>query len=85
MGRISTSPRYVIDITEQDPFSLRELGPNSVIWKKSEKMRDFNFRTGYWVLMKFEFWKNIMSQSSYFKSRPDLVKEKFGEGRNLKS
>ena len=23
--------------------------------------------------MKFDFWKDIMSQSSYFKSRPDPV------------
>ena len=26
MGKISTSPRYVIDITGTDPLSLRELG-----------------------------------------------------------
>ena len=34
--------------------------------------------------MKFDIWKDIMSQSSYFKSRPDPVKVKFG-GRNLNS
>ena len=34
--------------------------------------------------MKFDVWKDIVSQSSYFKSRPDLVT--LGElGGNLKS
>ena len=28
--------------------------------------------------MKFNVWKDIVSQSSYFKSRPDPVKEKLG-------
>ena len=36
--------------------------------------------------MKFDVWKDIMSQSSYFKSRPDPVKGKLGGGgRYLKS
>ena len=35
--------------------------------------------------MKFDVWKDIMSQSSYFESRPDPVKRKLGGGRNLKS
>ena len=30
--------------------------------------------------MKFEAWKGITSQSSYIKSRPDLVKGKLGRG-----
>ena len=30
--------------------------------------------------MKFDVWKDIMSQSSYFKSQPDLVKGKLGGG-----
>ena len=30
--------------------------------------------------MKFDVWKDIMSQSSYFKSRPDQVKGKLGGG-----
>ena len=30
--------------------------------------------------MKFYFWKDIMSQSSYFKSWPDPVKSKSGGG-----
>ena len=34
--------------------------------------------------MKFDIWKNIMSESSNFKSRPDLVKGKLGGG-NLMS
>ena len=34
---------------------------------------------------KFDVWKDIMSQKSYFKSRPDPVKGKLGVGINLKS
>ena len=30
MGKISTSPRYVIDITETDTLSLGELGGGSI-------------------------------------------------------
>ena len=39
------------------------------------------------ILMKFDVWKDIVSQSSYFKSRPDLVTLGGGElgGGNLKS
>ena len=35
--------------------------------------------------MKFDIWKKLVSQSSYFKSRPDLVTlgELEGEARNL--
>ena len=33
--------------------------------------------------MKFDIWKDIMFQSSYFKSQPDPRKEKLGG--NLKS
>ena len=38
------------------------------------------------ILMKFDVWKDIVSQSSYVKSRPDLatLEGKFGRG-NLKS
>ena len=36
--------------------------------------------------MKFDVWKDIMSQSSYIKYRPYPVKGKLGGGgRNLKS
>ena len=35
--------------------------------------------------MKFDVWKDIMSQSSYFKSRPDPVTLGGVEGGNLKS
>ena len=38
MGKISTSPRYVIDITGTEPLSLKELG-GGLILKKIEKMR----------------------------------------------
>ena len=31
MGKISTSPRYVIDITGTDPLSLGELGGGLVL------------------------------------------------------
>ena len=41
MGKISTSLRYVIDITGTDPLSLGELGRGRVNSEKSEKMRYF--------------------------------------------
>ena len=40
MGKISTSPRYGIDITGTDLLSLRELG-GGVNSKKLEKIRYF--------------------------------------------
>ena len=39
MGRISTSYRYEIDITDTDPFSLGELGVVNL--EESEKFRYF--------------------------------------------
>ena len=41
MGKISTSPRYVIDITVMDPFSLGELEGGGVNSEKIEKLRYF--------------------------------------------
>ena len=35
--------------------------------------------------MKFDVWNDIVSQSSYFKSRPDLMTLGELEGGNLKS
>ena len=37
MGKISTSPKYVIDITGTDPLSLCELEGGGVILNKLEK------------------------------------------------
>ena len=31
MGKINTSPRYVIDITRADPLSLKELGGGLIL------------------------------------------------------
>ena len=44
-----------------------------LIWKKSKKLSIFNLQTGDGILMKFYVWKDIVSKSCYFKSRPDLV------------
>ena len=44
MGRIRTSYRYVIDIIEMDPFSLRELG--AVNLEKLEKFGCFYLKNG---------------------------------------
>ena len=49
-----------------------------LIPKKQKKISIFNLRMGDWILMKFDVWKNSVSQCSYFKSRPDPVKEKWG-------
>ena len=39
MGRISTTPRYVTEITGLDPLSLVELGGGGINSEKLEKMR----------------------------------------------
>ena len=42
--------------------------------EKIEKNEEFFYlRMGDRILMKFDFWKDIVSQSSYFKSRSDPV------------
>ena len=41
MGKISTSPRYVIDITGTDPLSLGELEGRGVNSEQIRKMRYF--------------------------------------------
>ena len=41
--------------------------------EKIEKMKYFNLRTVDQILMKFDVWQYIASQSCYFKSRSDLV------------
>ena len=51
-GKISTSSRYIIDITERDPLYLGELG-GGVIRKKLKKLGIFNLRTSHRILMKF--------------------------------
>ena len=79
MGKISTGPRYVIDITRIDPLSLGEL--RGVI---SEKWSIFNLRRSDRILLKFDVSKDIVSQRCYFKSRSDPVP--LGEfGGGLKS
>ena len=40
-GKISPSPRYMIDITKTDPLSLGELGEGRVNSEELEKMRYF--------------------------------------------
>ena len=53
MTKISTSPRYVIDMTGTDPISLKELwgGGNS---EKLGKIGYVNLRTSDRILMKFD-------------------------------
>ena len=45
----------------------------------------FNLKMGDQILMKFDIWKEFMSQSSYYKSQSDLVRlgELVGETANL--
>ena len=61
----------MIYITGRDPLSLGEFG--GLILNKLEKCGIFNLRRSDRILMKFEVWKDIVSQSSYFKFRLDLV------------
>ena len=63
----------MIGITGTDPLSLGELGGGGVNSEKLEKIRYFNLQRSDRILMKFDVWKDIVSQSSYFKSRPDPV------------
>ena len=81
VGKISTSPRYMIDITQIDPLSLGSLGGGA----NSEKLVIFNLWRSDWILMKFDVWKDIVSQSSYLKFRPDKVTLGGDGGRELKS
>ena len=67
MGKIFISPRYVIDITGTDLLSLGELGGKLIL------KFIFNLRRSDRILMKFDIWKDIVSQTSYFKSRLDPV------------
>ena len=71
MGRISTSYKYKIDIISTDLFSLRELGVVNL--EKSKNWGIFNLRSGDQILTKFDISKELMSQSSYFKFRSDLL------------
>ena len=73
----------MIDITGTDPLFLGELGER-VNSEKLQKLGIFNLKRSDRILIKFDVWKDTMSQSSYFKSRLDLVKEKL-VGQNLKS
>ena len=83
MRKISTSPRYVIGITGTDPLCLGELGGGNS--EQIRNMRNFNLRRSDRILMKFDVWKYIMSQSSYIKYQPYPVKEMLRGGRNLNS
>ena len=83
VGKITTSPRYVIDITVTDPLSMGELG-GGLILKNLKKWSIFNLRRSGRILIKFDFWNNIVSQSSHFKFPPDPVTLE-GAGGNLKS
>jgi len=38
-----------------------------------KKLGIFNLRRGDRILMKFDYWKDIVFQISYFKFRPDPV------------
>ena len=74
VGKISTSTRYIIDITGTDLLCFGELGGGlGLIQKKWKKLVICNLRRSDRILMKFVFWKDIVSWSSYFKSRSDLV------------
>ena len=67
MRKISRSHRYVIDITGTDLLCLAGWG-GGINSEKLEKMRYFNLRRSDRILIKFEVCKDIVSQSSYFKS-----------------
>ena len=67
-GKISTSRRYVIDITGTDPLFVGVGWGGVVNSEKLEKCLFFNLRRSNRILMKFDVRKDILSQSSYFKS-----------------
>ena len=46
---------------------------NSVNSEKMKKLSIFNLGMGDGILMKFDVWKDFLSENCYFKSRPDLV------------
>jgi len=53
VGRISTSPRYVIDIAGLSSLSLGEL-EGVLVWINLINRDIFNLRTGDTILMKFD-------------------------------
>ena len=61
MGKIITSPTYVIDIAGTDALFLGESNGGGGHSEKLEKMRYFNFRRSDRILMKFYFWKDVAS------------------------
>ena len=71
MGKISKSPGYVNDMTGTG-LSLWGSWGGGLILKNQNKLGIFNLRSDR-ILKKFYFWKDIVSQSSNFKSRLDLV------------
>ena len=68
MVKVTKSLSCVIDITGTDPLSLGELDGMRADSEKLEKSSIFNLRGSDRILMKFDVWKDIMSQSSFFKS-----------------
>ena len=78
MERISTSPRYVTDITELDPLLLGELGGGFEKNRKNEVL--VTYERVDQILKKFHILKDLVLQSSCPKSRPDPVTLGGGEG-----
>ena len=62
-----------------------ELEGETGILGKRENWCIFILLIGDRILMKFDIWKEFMSQSSYFRSRPDLLTLGGDRGGNRKS
>ena len=61
----------MINITETDPLPLGEF-EGGVILKKMKKWVIFKLRKSDGILLKSDVWKDILYQSSYFKSQTDF-------------
>ena len=66
-------------------MTLRELEGETGILGKCENWGIFILRIGDRILMNFDILKEFMSQSSYFKSRPDLLTSGELEGEILEN
>ena len=83
VGRISTSPRYMVDITRLDLLSFEELERGGGLIQKNEIFLIYKWMIG--SLWNFNILKDFMSERSYFKSWPNLVTLGGVRGGNQKS
>ena len=82
VGKLSTNPRYVIDITGTDLLSWGSWG-GGVNSEKLEKWGIFNLRRSAQILLKFDVWKDSFLRALILNPNRMWWRGGWG-GRNLK-